>query len=78
MTRLLSFTVIYSVNRAGARAVDLGGPSVYQGGPKFEINHKSHCFQKSKLVDWGGPSMSIGGPGSPLGAGPDCELVFWY
>ena len=32
--------------RVGARAVDLEGP-------KFEIKHKSHCFQKSKLVDWG-------------------------
>ena len=35
------------------RAVDLGGPSVYQGGLKFEIKHKSHCFQKSKLVEGG-------------------------
>ena len=77
VTRLLSFTVIYSVNRAGARAVDLGGPSVYQGGQSLKLITKA-SFQKSKLVDWGGPSMSIGGPGSPLGAGPDCELVFWY
>ena len=23
----------------GSRAVDLGGPSVYQGEPKFEIKH---------------------------------------
>ena len=30
------------------------GASVYhQGGPKFEIKHKSRCVQKSKLVDWG-------------------------
>ena len=43
------------------RAVDLGGPSVYQGGLKFEIKHKSHCFQKSKLVEGGGR-----GPGPPL------------
>ena len=40
--------------RAGARAVELGGPSVYQGGPKFEVKHNSRCLQKSKLVDWGG------------------------
>ena len=55
--------------RAGGRAVDLGGPSVCQGGPKFEIKHKSCCLQKSKLVNWGG-SMSIGGARPPLGAGP--------
>ena len=37
---------------AGARAVDLGGPSVYQGGKaKFEIKHKSRCLQKSKRVN---------------------------
>ena len=55
--------------RAGARAVDLGGPSVYQGGPKFEIKRKNRCLQKNKLVNWGGPSMTIGGqapPGLPL------------
>ena len=40
--------------RAGARAVDLGGPSVYQEGPKFEVKHNSCCLQKSKLVGWGG------------------------
>ena len=39
--------------KAGGRAVDLGGPNVYQGGPRFEIKHKSRCLQKSKLVDWG-------------------------
>ena len=27
--------------RAGARAADLGGRSVYHEGPKFEIKHKS-------------------------------------
>ena len=37
------------VLRAGARAVDLGEPSVYQGRPNFEIRHKSRCLQKSNL-----------------------------
>ena len=32
--------------KAGARAVDLGGP-------KFEIKHKSRCLQKSKLANKG-------------------------
>ena len=39
--------------RAGARAVDLEGQSVDQGGPKFEIKHKSRCLPKSKLAEWG-------------------------
>ena len=49
-----------NVPRAGARAVDLGGPSVYQGGPKGEIKHKATAFKKvnlliggTKHVDWG-------------------------
>ena len=49
------------LTRAGGRAVDLGGPSVYQRA-KFEIKHKSGCFQKRKLVHLGGgwASMMIG------------------
>ena len=46
--------------RAGTRAVDLGGPSVYQGGPKFEIKQKSRCLQKSKLVNWRGQAFRLG------------------
>ena len=53
--------------RDGARAVDLGRP-------KFEINHKSHCFQGvssliggAKHVDWGGYT--------PLGAGPGGKSI---
>ena len=51
--------------RAGSRAVDLGGPRVHQGESKFEIKHKSHCFQKSKLVDWGGQACQLERPGPP-------------
>ena len=52
--------------KTGARAVDLGGPSVYQGGPKFEIKHKIRCLQKRKLVNWGGgQACRLGGPGPP-------------
>ena len=49
--------MICIVSRAGARAVDLGGPSSqFRGarGTKFEIKHKSRCLEKSKLVNWGG------------------------
>ena len=64
----INYTMKFSVNRvirAGGRAVDLGGPSVYQGGPKFEIKHNSRCFQKSKLVDWGAKHVNWGSP-APL------------
>ena len=62
--------------RAGATAVDLVGPSTYQGRPKFGIishNKLKSCFlQKSKLVDRG-PSLLIAKPDPApplLGAGP--------
>ena len=48
-------------SRAGARAVDLGVSSVYQERPKFEIKHKSRCFQKSKFVNWGAKHVDLGG-----------------
>ena len=52
--------------RGGTRAVDLvGGASVYQGGPKFEVKHNSRCLQKSKLVDWRGQACRLGEPGPP-------------
>ena len=51
--------------RADARAVDLGGPSVYHGGPKFEIKYKSSSLQKIKLVNWGGQACRLGRPGPP-------------
>ena len=53
--------MFYEGARTGGRAVDSGGPSVYKGGPKFEIKHKSRCLQKSKLRNWGGVSMLIVG-----------------
>ena len=65
------FIAVMVAITAGARAVDLGGPSVYQGGPKFEIKDKSRSFQKSKLVNWGGKHVDWEGL-APLGAGPGC------
>ena len=44
----------------------LRGAKRFSRGPKFENNHKSHCFQKSNFVDGGGPSMSIGRARLPL------------
>ena len=62
---LVKFEIGRRPCRAGARAVDYGGPSVYQERPKFEIKHKNCCLQKSKLVNWGGPRISIGGARPP-------------
>ena len=46
------------------------GPSVYQGGAKLEIKHKSHCLQKKKLANWGAKHVDWGQGLAPLGAGP--------
>ena len=60
--------------RAGARVVDLGRPSVYQEGTKFEIKHKSRCLRKKKRVHWGTRHVDWEGQ-APLGTGSagDCE-----
>ena len=58
-------------HRAGARAVDLEEPSVYQGGPKLEFKYKSRCLQNIKFVNWGAKHVDWGGARPPLGAGPD-------
>ena len=52
-------------DRAGARAVDLRGPSVYQGGQSLKLSTKATVFKRVSLLI-GGPSMSIGGPGPLL------------
>ena len=42
--------------------MDLGGPSVYQGGAKVENKHFSAVFKIASLIFGGGASMSIGPP----------------
>ena len=59
------FIDVHILQQSRRQSSRLGGPSVYQGGPKFEIKRKSRCLQKRKLVNWGGARMSIGGPGPP-------------
>ena len=49
-------------DRTGARAVDLRGPSVYQGDQSLKLSTKATVFKRVSLLI-GGPSMSIGGPG---------------
>ena len=55
------------------------GAKRLSGGSKFEIKHKSHCLQKSKLVDWGSQSRQLGGQGglapSPLASALPWSLV---
>ena len=68
---------IFKTDRAGTRAVNLGGQTLIRGGPKFEIKHKSRCFQKQKLVIGGGQACRLGGQASlppPLGDGPEYGL----
>ena len=50
-------------------------------GSKFEIKHKSRCFQKSKLVNWGGQACRLGGPGSsgpPLAPALTCHYIISF
>ena len=58
--------------RAGARAVDLGGPSVYQGGQSLNLSTKAVLFKRESLFIGGGKHVDWGGqaPLPPLGAGP--------
>ena len=41
-------------HKAGGRAFDLGGPSVYQGDQSLKLSTKAVVFKKSKLVNKGG------------------------
>ena len=54
-------------SRAGARALDVGGPSVYQGGggQSLKLSTKAAVFKRKSLLI-GGPSKSIGGAGPPF------------
>ena len=52
----------YNVSRAGGRAVDLGGLSVYQGGQSLKLSAKVAVFKKLSLKLGARP---------PLGAGPE-------
>ena len=38
---------------------DLGGPGVYQRGPKFEIKHKSRRLQRVSLLIGGGGGKHV-------------------
>ena len=51
--------------KAGGRAVDLEGPSVFQGGggAKFEIKHKSRCLERISLLIGGAKHVDREGQG---------------
>ena len=54
--------------RAGARAVDLGGPSVYQRGQCLKLSTKAIAFKKLSLLIRG--AKHVQAPLTPLGTGP--------
>ena len=56
--------------RAGSRAIDLGGLSVYQGGQSLKLSTKAGVFKRVSLlivgggkhVNWGGAGAGTRGP----------------
>ena len=67
--------------RAGARAVDLGGPNVCQGGQSLKLSTKATVFKRVRLLIGGRsmPSVKHGQaplPPPPLGAGPGSNNTF--
>ena len=63
--------------RAGSRAVNLEGPSVYQGGAKCEIKHKATVFKRVSLLIGGAKHVDWGArPGPPLAPALHSCLLF--
>ena len=64
-------TFLTRLPRAGGRAVDLGGPSVCQGGGQsLKISTKAAAFKKASLLI-GGAKYVDWGARPTLGAGPE-------
>ena len=55
---------------------DLGGPGVYQRGPKFEIKHKSRRLQRVSLLIGGGGGKHVDWKGQAPLAPPYRSLCF--
>ena len=54
------------VDRAGARAVDSRGPSVYQGGHSLKLSTKATVFKRvSLLIGGGGQACRLGAQAPP-------------
>ena len=77
-TKLLKLRRPSGSGRTGDRGVDLGGPSVYQGGQSIKLSTKAAVCKRvslligeAKHVDWGGRPLQI-----PLGAGPGFWPIF--
>ena len=51
--------------RAGGRAVDLEGPSVYKEGQSLKLSAKAAVFKRVSLLI-GGQAYRLGGPGPLL------------
>ena len=62
--------------RAGARAVDLGGPRVYQWGRQsLKLSTNAAVFKRESLLIGGATHVGWGGQ-VPLGAGPALLQLF--
>ena len=59
------FSWKWKILHAGARVVDLGGPSVYQGGPKFEIKPKTAVLERVSLLIEGAKHVPPFNPMAP-------------
>ena len=53
-----------SLARASATAVDLAGPSVYEGGQNLKLSTKAAVFKRESLLI-GGQACRFGRPGYP-------------
>ena len=69
---------IYLRSRAGGRAVDLGGPSVYQGGggQSLKLSTKAAVFKRVSLLIGGVQEARPPCPPLPFGPGPEYEEMY--
>ena len=57
----LHFELVIDSSQNQRQSSRVGGAKRLSGGPKFEIRHKSRCFQESKIVNWGRQACQLGG-----------------
>ena len=67
-TKRLGVQILYTaLDRAGARAIDLGRPSVYQGGQNLKLSARAAVIKRESFLIGGGASMSDGGQACRMG-----------
>ena len=60
MEELFQFCTAILAYRAGARAVDLGGPSIYQGCQSLKLSTKAAFFKRLGLLIGGCQACRMG------------------